>query len=221
MKKRIGWLIVGLLSLLLVCGGVLFYVLVFPTLISAQAPTISPTATITLALPDSTPTATPEPTFTFTPQPSPTQTLAPTATATATLVPTFTATAQPEYLYQIQQGSPKYLKNFIHAEQGCNWMGVIGQVLDETGAGVENQVVVVSGIMNGKKIEKIAMSGLDAVHGPGGYEIFIDSQLPEKPQFLDIQLFDLSGSPISELYIFEIPTTCDKGLIVINFNPKP
>lgn len=219
MKKRIGWLIVGLLSLLMVCGMFLFYVLVFPTLTFAQAPTSSPTPTVTLSSPGSTPTATPEPTSTFTPQPSPTQTPAP--TATATLAPTITATAQPEYLYQIQQGSPKYLKNFIHAEQGCNWMGVIGQVLDETGAGVENQVVVVTGTMNGKKIEQIGMSGLDAVHGPGGFEILIDSQLPEEPQFLEIQLFDLEGSPITESYIFEIPTTCDRGLIVINFNPKP
>lgn len=168
-----------------------------------QTSTLAYTATITL-----TPTKTLTPTRT----PTITQTLTPTQSQT----PTQTTTPVP---YQLQADSPVYIENFIHADAGCNWMGVAGQVFGEDDSPQLNLVLVVKGMINEISIDMSGVTGVPEadVYGPGGYEIVLADAITQTSDSLTIQVFDLSGHALSEAVAFDTYADCEKNLVIINF----
>ena len=127
------------------------------------SPNVFPTPTLTLKV-----TQTIVPSLPATATQEPTKTISPTETATPTQTITPTPTV-PSFI--IQPGTPVYLQNFAHPEEGCNWMGAAGQVFDRSGNPIANMVVVIEGILNDASVDLIGMTGLESAYGPGGFEM--------------------------------------------------
>jgi hypothetical protein len=179
---------------------------------------IKPTGTPNEQVPPTeTPVFTSTPLSTFTSQPTASKT--PTEKPTLTYTPQFTATPFP---FEVQVGTPAYIQNFAHPTEGCNWMGVAGQVFDEVGEPLLNKVVLIHGKINGITIENLGITGVPEadIYGPGGYEIKISDHVFASDDLLSIQVFDLNGSPISKIVAIKTLQDCDKNLIIINFKLK-
>lgn len=145
--------------------------------------------------------------------PEPTQT----STATATLPPTPTPTpTEPPKPYALQPGSVIPMPAFTHGEAGCTWMGVAGQVIGADGQPVENLVIVIKTMQNGVLSEWMGYTGAATAYGPGGYEIQLGSQVSAIGY--TIQLFDLDGNMLSELFPFTTAADCQQNLMLINFS---
>jgi len=168
-----------------------------------QTPTIAPTHTQTL-----TPTRTLTPTKTLTP----TRTFTP----TKTLTPTQPCTPLP---FTLQADAPSYIVNFAHADAGCDWMGVAGQVFGADGTPQLNLVLVVKGKIGTTSLDLAGVTGIPEadVYGPGGYEIQLDDAPSATSRKLTIQVFDLNGIALSKAFAFDTYADCSKNLIVINF----
>jgi hypothetical protein len=83
-----------------------------------------------------------------------------TSTPTLTRTPTLTLTPTPiPWQYIKQANSPLYMQNFAHTAEGCNWLGIAGQVFTTSGKTINNIVVNVSGTLNGKALDLLGMSG--------------------------------------------------------------
>ena len=154
---------------------------------------------------------------TLTPSFTPTKTL--TATPAKTATPVDTATPMP---YTLQVEAPVYIKNFVHIDAGCDWLGVAGQVFDANGDPVLNLVLVAAGTLNGKAINLTAVTGIPEadVYGPGGYEIQLAGEALASSQDLNIQVFDLQGNALSEAYVFDTYADCTRNLAIINFKAQ-
>jgi len=179
-----------------------------------EAPTPMDTVTgITGAFPS------PEPEFTSPPPPSVTPTLPP-----PTRLPSPTPTVQPEadsqadtastYVYGIQPGSPLILQSWKH---DCNWMGIGGQVFGPHGFPVGEIIVEVGGVLNGKPILGLSITGIDHGYGPGGYEIQLADQPTESFGEVWIQLKDNTGNAVSPIVYLETYDICIQNLILLNF----
>lgn len=120
--------------------------------------------------------------------------------------------------YDLQSVEPLYTTNFVHPEAGCNWMGVAGQIFGENLEPKDGLVVVVEGAVNNSMVEVLGYSGLAQSYGPGGYELFL-SQV-NSPGIFWVQLFDVQGKPLSDIYSFQMNGTCEQNLAVINFSLK-
>jgi hypothetical protein len=213
-------------------------VLLAPTLtntIDLRTPSPSPTATEVVESPTPSPTFTeapfsPTPTFTeavFSPTPTFTDVFTPSETpepsATPTLEPANTPTSQPPptplaYHYILQGGTPAGMKNFLHSDRLCSWMGVTGQVFGQDGKPIENLIVEAWGKMSGTaEFVRIAITGAGKSTGPGGYEITLADQLASSDGALRIQLLDGTGKPLSAAYPFTVQGACEQNLVVVNF----
>ncbi len=176
----------------------------------------SPTATLpVVTLP---PTWTPSPTITSTAIP-PTATQPPTPTPVGpTPEPTLTPTPFP---YELQPGTPTYTTSQIfHSDQGCNWLGVAGQVLDATGQPVVVNVMV-RGELAGTPVELYTISGTATTFGPGGFDIQLADHPIASNHTLYIQLLDPNGLPISPAVYFDTHDTCEENITLINFRRVP
>jgi hypothetical protein len=154
---------------------------------------------------------------TLTPSFTPTKKLTSTPTNTAT--PANTATPMP---YTLQVEAPVYIKNFVHIDAGCDWLGVAGQVFDANGDPVLNLVLVATGTLNGNAINVTAVTGIPEadVYGPGGYEIQLADEALASSQSLKIQVYDLQGTALSETYVFDTYADCTRNLAIINFKAQ-
>ena len=181
----------------------------------------TPTLVFTLAIPTAkatveasplpaTPSPTAAPTLTVPPTPTPIPEQDPTATPLAGDVP--------PVRYVVQMGSPRYLRAFTHADLGCQWVGVAGQVFDATGAGAKDVAVMVTGSIDAQAIQRAARTDELSPFGPGGYEIFLTDHLSDTPQKISVQLFNLDDQPLTGPFQIDLPTQCDQNLIVVNFN---
>ncbi len=119
--------------------------------------------------------------------------------------------------YAIQVGSPKYMRAFSHTEQGCQWVGVAGQVFDDSGEGVSGLAVLVTGSINDRPVEQIVFTEKSGVYGPGSYELFLADHLPDGPSYLEIRLLDMEFKPLSDAVILRVPEECNKNLALVNF----
>ncbi|MDK2981311.1 MAG: hypothetical protein PWQ55_1658 [Chloroflexota bacterium] len=142
-----------------------------------------------------------------------------TSTPVHTATPIHTATPMP---YTLQVEAPVYIKNFVHTDAGCDWLGVAGQVFGEDGEPVINLVLVVSGTLNGSPLNLTAVTGIPEadVYGPGGYEIQLASQAVASSDSLNIQVYDLAGNALSAPYVFDTYAACTKNLAIINFKAQ-
>lgn len=189
----------------------------------APTSTPEPTLVATLALDTATPSA-PLPSgptlgatrMANTPLPSPT---APPLATPPLPVPIATQAASAPYA--IQLGSPRYLRAFDHAEAGCQWFGVAGQVLDAGGNGAGDVAVFVSGSLDGLSIQRAALTTDQSPFGPGGYEILLADHASSTPQTMTLQLYNTQSQPLSDPVKVVVPNQCDQNLLLVNFAAGP
>jgi len=176
---------------------------------AAATTTVVPSSTATLK-PSSTPTKTQVP-------PTATATRTPTFTMTPSRTSTATAVTMP---YAVQPSTPLYGQNFAHVDQGCSWLGVAGQVFDRSSNPTANLVLVAEGVLAGKQIDVLGLTGLNSVYGPGGYELVLSNKTIASTGTVSLTLYDLSGKVLSAPVFFNTYTDCAKNLVVINFKQK-
>jgi len=139
--------------------------------------------------------------------------------AATTVAPFAALTSEPLdlWLYKKQNGSPKYIKNFTHSEAPCGWGGIAGQVFGPGNVPQSDVVVVVTGIMDGKEIDLVGLTGTAKKYGEGGYEI----EFPDGPvtttNSLAIQLFDENNNELSDIIPINTYAECSKNLMIFNF----
>jgi len=189
---------------------------ILPTLFQTVTPTITiiqqpPTWTFTPTLE---PSATRTRAATWTPLPemitpsitdTPTETLVPSTTATPTL-------ASVSITYKASTD--------IHPTSGCTWLGVGGQVLDKNNKPLSNQQIQMGGTLNGKAIGPLlTLSGTTPAsqYGDGGFEVVIGNQPVDSTGALWVQLFDISGKPLTDKTYFDTYKDCTKNLVLIVF----
>jgi hypothetical protein len=179
-----------------------------------KTPYLSPTSPTVM----STKTPTPDtPTSGYTRTPTPTAT----ATATSTFIPApaYTSTPVP---YSLQVMNPYYLGNFTHEDLGCNWLGIAGQVFDSGGQVQKDIIIKAGGEINGIPVEEdmtmpLTNPEIDTAYGPGGYELTLGSAPADSDLTAWIQLYNLTGDPLSEKIFFVTYKDCQKNLILMNF----
>jgi hypothetical protein len=180
-----------------------------------------------------------------TPTPTPREVLPPTWTPTKEIIPTETMTPVPSITSQpteeiqeemeeqptieisgdmpviLHEGSPQYIPaSGWHPDQGCNWMGVAGQVIDINGAPVQGLIIEVGGTLMGKNIGSptiLQATGLATAYGDAGYEVKLSDEPIASSNTLWIQVLDQAGLPLSEQIRFSTYDDCDKNLIIIYF----
>lgn len=121
----------------------------------------------------------------------------------------------PWYLPQYQ--TPLTMPNFAHPESGCNWMGIAGQVFDTQGNPTRNILVNVGGVLNGKAVDMLSMTGLATNYGPAGYESVLANAVNANTGTLWVQLYDLSGNPLSDKVQIDTYADCQRNLTLVNF----
>ena len=150
--------------------------------------------------------------------PSPTITPIVVLTSTPTTTPTPAPSPTEYYDYGIQIGSPAAVANFLHPDAGCNYTGIGGQVFGKDGKPISDQIVVkVTGTLEEKNVESLAITGGFPALGPGGYEITLADHLVGTNNSLFLQLLDLNGLPVSPLISFNTYSDCTKNLVILNF----
>jgi len=155
-----------------------------------------------------------QPVLTLTPLPSSTPIISTTPIASATHE--YTPTVVP---FVIQPGTPAYIENFAYPDEGCEWMGIAGQVFNQNGQPLMNVVITVEGSLNGTQINATALTGIAEanIYGPGGYEVVLANDPFNFQSQLELQLFDLNGDTLSQAIPIETYKDCSKNLIILNF----
>ena len=183
-------------------------------------PTFTPTPREVLP-PTWTPLPTTEPTATETFQPSSTPAPPATETPFALFTPTLPGqTATPGGLpYILAQGSPVGISSLaFHPDKGCNWMGVAGQVLNQSGAPISTGIVIqLGGSLAGARMDVPSLTGVAPQYGPAGFEIFLGDEPISSDGTLWVQLLDQAGAPLSKKVNFDTFEDCANNLIIINF----
>lgn len=182
-----------------------------------------PTATVTpvrFLEPTWTPSPTIEPTATYTAQPTPTS--APTETPfflfTVSPVPEETQTTG-GMPFVISPGTPVSTSSgAFHPEEGCNWLGIAGQVFDLSGAPVSGQQVRIGGTLAGGVVDLLSLTGLANAYGRAGFYEFKLADTPiASRETLWVQMLDQAGLAMSDKIYFDTFDTCEKNLVFINF----
>ena len=152
-------------------------VIIPPTvMIPSITPTVQPSRTTPptkTARPTRTSTPTTEPTSASTPVPPTELFVLPSATETdGTAWPTSKVT-DTAYTFVVQPGSPANVSSSImRPDDGCNWMGIGGQVVDMQGAPIVGLRVQLYGSFHGKVKPVSSLTGTVDRYGPAGYEIY-------------------------------------------------
>jgi hypothetical protein len=130
---------------------------------------------------------------------------------------TTTLATQPKFQYSVQAGTPVAVANFVREDAGCNWMGVAGQVFGKDENPVTGLVVEVGGKLEGNDVLGLALTGGSQTLGSGGYQIDLADHPVESKGTMFLQLFDLSGNPLSEVVPLQTYADCDRNMVVVNF----
>jgi hypothetical protein len=125
----------------------------------------------------------------------------------------------PDSPFGLQSGTPAVLANFLNSD-GCNYMGVGGQVFKLNGDAITGLVVEITGILGGKNVLFLALTGSAQNLGPGGYEMKLGTQPVASNGTLKIQVFDLNGIPQTPLIPINTYTDCTKNFILVNFSER-
>jgi hypothetical protein len=171
---------------------------------------------------------------TWTPGPSPTPQLSPTAPqSTDTPVPPTptqangeenTPSGDSQVSFVVSEESPTYTENFVHEEEGCQWLGVAGQVFDENGEPISQILVEAGGFLDDQEISFLTLTGMADEYGEGGYEIVLAEEPVASQNSVWIQLLDQTNLPFSDKVYFNTYESCDQNLVLIDFvqeTPSP
>lgn len=120
--------------------------------------------------------------------------------------------------FGVQPGTPLGMMNIARLEEGCNWMGIGGQALNQSGLPENNLVAEVGGFLDEVQILELALTGSETVFGPGGYLIKLADRPISSDGSIWIQLFNLSGVPQTKKYFLTTYPDCERNLILINFS---
>jgi hypothetical protein len=167
-------------------------------------------------------TPVPEPTATLTPEPA-----APTAAAAAPAQPAVPAqpaedATQPPanpngYPFELR-GTPIQVPSTIsHANQGCKWLGVGGEVFDLQGSPLTGLTIQIGGSLDGKKVNMLSLTGTVTQYGPGGYEFSLGENPLDSEGALWLQLLDQAGLALSDRVPINTSKDCAKNLLLVNF----
>ncbi len=122
------------------------------------------------------------------------------------------------YPFAVVQGSPSTLPyNVMVPEVGCAWLGVGGNVEDQTGAPILGLRVQVYGSFHGHVKAEMSITGSVQRYGGAGYEIQLDDIPSYTYQTLWVQLYNQAGTAVSEKVFITTSENCDENLIIINF----
>ena len=113
-----------------------------------------------------------------------------------------------------------YLQNFANPDEGCDWIGVAGQIFDSSGDPKNKLVVLIEGELDGNDYELIGMTGTAEDYGPGGFEITISDEIFASEDEISITLFDIDGKQLSKQYWLTTYEDCEKNLLLVNFIEK-
>lgn len=183
-------------------------------------PTLPPT--LGSPTPTVTPAVTLPPTWTMTPSgvPLATETPEPTDTPPPTDTPEPDMTETPvavEMQFALQVGSPARMPNFVN-DEGCNWMGMYGQVFDLDNSPILELSVHLVGDLEGlEPIDLYALTGSAPDLGPGAYLFNIALEPIASEDALWIQLEDGSGGALSDKIYIDTTDNCEENLIMVNF----
>jgi hypothetical protein len=222
---QLGKLILNLLTVLTLLATVIVslgFLITFINPFWGINPYPPPTMVPTLGspTPTNTPAVTLPPTWTMTPTiTSPaTETPEPTLTPTVTLTPETTETqVAVEMQFALQVGSPARMPNFVN-DEGCNWMGIYGQVFDlENSPILELSVHLVGELEGLEPIDMYALTGSAPDLGPGAYLFNIALYPIASEDELWIQLEDGGGGALSEVIYIDTSDSCEENLIMVNF----
>lgn len=122
-----------------------------------------------------------------------------------------------EQRYVIQTGTLAAIPNFIQPEAGCNWSGLGGQAFDRQGYPTTGLVVKISGKLEGLDVLYITMTGSSTKLGPAGFEVTIADQPVASQGSMFIQLLDIAGTPVSDLFPITTYASCEQNLVIVNF----
>jgi hypothetical protein len=164
------------------------------------------------------PAATRTPLPSQTPRPSPTATRTP-ATPFATLVvivptgPSATPTwTRSPFRFTVQGDVPFAVENVFNLE-GCDWMGIGGQVYDLQGRPLIGYVVH----LEGGNLSANSLTGTQPQYGPAGYEF----KLAEAPKATSgayrVQLRDPQNVPMSDWIRLDTYAECSRNVLLVNF----
>ncbi|HEY45359.1 MAG: hypothetical protein AMJ88_18620 [Anaerolineae bacterium SM23_ 63] len=222
---QLGKLILNLLTVLALLATVIVSLGFIVTFINPYwginpypPPTIPPT--LGSPTPTVTPAKTLPPAWTLTPTNTPlaSETPEPTDTPIATETPDVTETpVAVEMPFALQVGSPARMPNFVN-DEGCNWMGMYGQVFDLDNSPILNLGVHLMGELEGlEEIDLYALTGSAPDLGPGAYLFNIADQPIASEEDLWIQLDDGSGGLLSDVIYIDTSDSCEENLIMVNF----
>jgi len=121
--------------------------------------------------------------------------------------------------------NPYYLENFAHDDLGCKWLGIAGQIFDSRGQVQTDIIIKAGGVINGIPVEEdmtmpLTNPEIDTAYGPGGYEITLGSAPADSDLTAWIQLYNLTGDPLTERIFFVTYNDCQKNLILMNFSEQ-
>ena len=225
------WDILSILVLLMTCGIVVYFGMIFFYPASPMNPL--PPVVVT-AYQSPTPTITPlglEPTWTPQPTPvqSPSATLAPTFTpipsatsfslTPASATPTVTNTPKAPFSTTVDEVQSDIFPHLQAA--ACNWQGVGGSVVDANNADMIGLTVRLVGTFNGKSIgpdgSMNAVSGMITDYGRSGFEFFLGTTPITSKGKLYLQLLDQAGLPLADNVYIDTSSDCKKNLVLVHF----
>jgi hypothetical protein len=218
-RSRFGGVILNLLTLVVlaaIVGVVGLYALIFLNPQVGFNPFPPPTLPVLLGTP--TATFTPAVPLGATWTPTPTFTVAPTDTPVPTDTPTPVPTATPVILppFALQPGNPVRLPNIAN-DDGCDWMGVGGQVFNLENQPITNLGVHIEGTLDEEPVALDTITGSAPDIGPSGYVFNLESAPIASEESLWVQLNDGSGKPLSEQVFITTSTDCNENFVMVNF----
>jgi hypothetical protein len=120
--------------------------------------------------------------------------------------------------YGLQPGTPVGVAGFVHADLGCKWMGIGGQVFALDSTPVKQLVVELGGTLGGQAISQLSLTGAATEWGPGGFEFTLANHPIESSGTLWLRVLDLNGDPISNRIYFTTYNDCSKNAILVNLS---
>ena len=115
--------------------------------------------------------------------------------------------------FTIQPGTPTYTQNFLN-DLECEWMGVAGQVLDQTDL---DPWIHIGGELDGAVIDLLSLPGSAPGYGHGGYEFTLSDAPIATEEQLWIQLQDPTGNLMTEKLYLTTSALCEENLVVVNW----
>ncbi len=218
------WDMLTVLTVLATIGVLVFFAYLFVNPATPVNP-LQPDIPTAFVLPSATITpiqleATWTPTFvlgTDTPTLAPTITLEPTNTPLSLVPPTKTPspTATPKAPYSVSVSAID--STIIHPDLGCNWTGIGGTVVDASGAPVLYRTLRLTGMFNGKSVDKLTVSGTALDYGQSGFEFDLGNAPLATSKALTLQLLDQGGLPLAPNVYVVTYSDCKKNLVLVRY----